>query len=276
MANQVYANGREIACKAASGQTIPCFPDVCLSPPSPPAGPIPIPYPNLAFASDTTKGSKTVQISDQEVMLKDSSTFKKSTGDEAATKSLGMGVITHQITGEVSFSSYSMDVKFEGENVDRHLDMTLHNEQCQPAQGPGTYADSMAVGAPGSKNDPCKHKNNRKKRKYIIYIAQDLDNPGKIYVGRTQGPPNATNEAILRKRKSTHHRNLGPLQAVCETTSYAAIRGAEQLHKQDMAKRGLGTKQDNPIDPRKKKKREKYVACAKQKNTTCSICGSET
>jgi Domain of unknown function (DUF4150)/GHH signature containing HNH/Endo VII superfamily nuclease toxin 2 len=146
MGNEVYANTREISCKAANGKTTAAFPDVCLSPPSPPAGPVPIPYPNTAFASDTTKGSKTVQISGQEVMLKDSSTFKKSTGDEPATKSLGMGVVTHQITGEVSFASWSMDVKFEGENVDRHLDITVHNEQCMPANTPTwPYMDQMSI-----------------------------------------------------------------------------------------------------------------------------------
>jgi hypothetical protein len=146
MANEVYANGREIACKAASGKSIAAFPDTCLSPPSPPAGPVPIPYPNTAYASDTTDGSKTVMISGQEVMLKDQSTFKKSTGDEAATKSLGMGVVTHQITGEVSFVSWSMDVKIEGENVDRHLDMTVHNEQSEPPNTPPmAYVDSVAT-----------------------------------------------------------------------------------------------------------------------------------
>ena len=151
MANEVYANGREIACKAAAGKTVAAFPDTCLSPPSPPAGPVPIPYPNTSYASDTTNGSKTVQISDQEIMLKDQSTFKKSTGDEAATKSLGMGVVTHQITGEASFTAWSMDVKVEGQNVDRHLDMTVHNEQSLPAQTPPwPYVDAMAVSS-----DPC-------------------------------------------------------------------------------------------------------------------------
>src|SRR5271168_3047072 len=104
----VFANSMSIACKAASGKTIAAMPDVCLSPPSPPAGPVPIPYPNTAMASDTTDGSTTVMISGQEVMLKDQSTFKKSTGDEAATKSLGMGVVTHAIQGETSFVSWSM------------------------------------------------------------------------------------------------------------------------------------------------------------------------
>ncbi len=154
MGCEVYANGMTIACKVADGKTIAAMPDVCLSPPTPPAGPVPIPYPNTAMASDTTKGSKTVQIGGQEVMLKNKSTFKKSTGDEAATKSLGMGVVSHQIQGEVSFCAWSMDVKFEGENVPRHLDLTLHNEMCEPANAPPwPYLDAIAMAVEGH---PCK------------------------------------------------------------------------------------------------------------------------
>ena len=149
MGNEVYANGMEIACKSANGKCIAAFPDTCLSPPSPPAGPVPIPYPNTAMASDTTDGSTTVMISGQEVMLKDQSTFKKSTGDEAATKSLGMGVVTHAIQGETSFVSWSMDVKIKGQNVDRHLDQTLQNEQSSPANiVPWIYQDMTAFGNP--------------------------------------------------------------------------------------------------------------------------------
>jgi len=143
----VYANGREISCKASSGKTIADFPDTCLSPPSPPAGPVPIPYPNTASASDTTNGSTTVMICGQEVMLKDQSTFKTSTGNEAATKSLGMGVITHTIQGEASFVAWSMDVKIEGQNVDRHLDLTIPNEQSVPADGPPKPHQSSAASA---------------------------------------------------------------------------------------------------------------------------------
>jgi hypothetical protein len=146
MANDVFANGREISCKAADGKSICAFPDVCLSPPSPPAGPVPIPYPNTGFATDTTSGSKTVKISGKEVMLKDKSYFKKSTGDEAATKSLGMGVVTHQLQGKVYFNSWSMNVKFEGENVVRHLDLTTHNHASQgPNTPPWPYSDSMSL-----------------------------------------------------------------------------------------------------------------------------------
>jgi len=127
MGCEVYANGDEIACKAGDGKVIAAAPDVCLSPPSPPAGPIPIPYPNTAMASDTSEGSKSVKIGGSEVGLKNSSKYKKSTGDEAATKGLGMGVVTHTIQDKMEHAAWSMDVKFEGENAIRHMDMTTHN-----------------------------------------------------------------------------------------------------------------------------------------------------
>ena len=58
------------------------FPDKCKTPS--PAGPVPIPYPNIGTSSDTAKGSKTVKIEGKEVKVKDSA-FKASTGDEAGT-----------------------------------------------------------------------------------------------------------------------------------------------------------------------------------------------
>ncbi len=153
MANDVYANGRDVSCKAAEGKSICAFPDVCLSPPSPPAGPVPIPYPNTGMATDTTNGSKTVKVGGQEVMLKDKSSFKKSTGDEAATKALGMGVVTHQIQGKVYFTSWSMDVVIEGENVVRHMDQMTHNHASVPGNtAVWPYLDSMAVSDP---DHPC-------------------------------------------------------------------------------------------------------------------------
>jgi len=128
MGCDVFADGNEIACKAGDGKVIAAFPDVCLSPPSPPAGPIPVPYPNTSFSKDMKNGSKSVKIKDKEVMLKDKSFYKTSPlGDEAATKTLGAGVITHVITGKTYFMAWSMDVKFEGKNVDRHVDLTTCN-----------------------------------------------------------------------------------------------------------------------------------------------------
>lgn len=146
MSNEVYANGMEIACKAGAGKSICAFPDVCLTPPAPPAGPLPIPYPNTGMASDTDGGSKTVKVSGKEVMLKDKSSFKKSTGDEAATKSQGASVITHQIQGKCYFKAWSSDVKIEGENAVRHLDIMTHNHASDPGgTPPWPFADAAAL-----------------------------------------------------------------------------------------------------------------------------------
>jgi hypothetical protein len=144
MANEVFANGREISCKKADGKSIGAFPDVCFTPPQTPATPpgVPIPYPNTAYAKDTTKGSKTVKISGNEVMLKNKSYFKKSTGDEAGNAPK-KGIVTSKITGKVYFTSWSSNVKFEGKNVVRHLDLTTHNHGSDPPNtGPWLYQDT--------------------------------------------------------------------------------------------------------------------------------------
>lgn len=146
MSCEVYANGNEISCKSGSNKVIAEFPDVCLSPPSPPAGPIPVPYPNTSFSKDMKKGSKTVKIKNKEVMLKDKSFYKTSPlGDEAATKSFGGNVLSHNITGKTYCVAWSMDVKFEGKNVDRHMDMTTSNHLCAPTP-PGTPPASLTIG----------------------------------------------------------------------------------------------------------------------------------
>jgi hypothetical protein len=173
MGCEVYANGRTIACKVADGKTIAATPDVCFTPPQTPATPpgVPVPYPNTAMASDTANGSKTVQIGGDEVMLKDSSYFKTSTGDEAGCAPK-KGIVTSKNEGKANFTAWSMDVKFEGANVPRHLDLTLHNESSLPANTPTwPYIDKQDVatatkcaGDIGKEHDACKdfapHKEN--------------------------------------------------------------------------------------------------------------------
>jgi hypothetical protein len=154
MSNDVFANGREVSCKKADGKAICAFPDVCFTPPENPATPpgVPIPYPNTGMASDATEGSKDVKISGEEVMLKNKSYFKKSSGDEAGCAAK-KGVVTSTNRGKVYFNAWSMDVKFEGENVVRHLDLTTHNHMSFPGNSPTwPYLDSMAFSGSG----PCK------------------------------------------------------------------------------------------------------------------------
>jgi len=147
MANEVYANNMEVSCKSAAGKSIACFPDVCFTPPQAPPTPlgVPIPYPNTGMAKDTTRGTRTVKITGKEVMLKDKSCFKTSTGDEAGNTPK-KGVVTSKIKGKVYFIAWSMDVKFEGENVVRHLDLMTHNHASKPGNTPPwAYTDASAT-----------------------------------------------------------------------------------------------------------------------------------
>ena len=96
------------------------------------------------MAKDTTSGSKKVKITNQEVLLKNKSYFKTSVGDEAGCAQK-KGIITSKTKGKVYFTSWSMDVKFEGENVVRHLDMTTHNHGSSTNTVPWPYADTIAA-----------------------------------------------------------------------------------------------------------------------------------
>lgn len=155
MSNDVFANGRELACKAGSGKSIACFPDVCMTPPENPATPpgVPVPYPNTGMASDTTDGSTTVKISGKEVMLKNKSYFKKSSGDEAGAAAK-KGVVSSVNRGKVYFTAWSMDVKVEGENTVRHLDMTTHNHGSPTNTGPWPFLDEISA-VLKNKDHPC-------------------------------------------------------------------------------------------------------------------------
>ena len=129
MSKNVFANGREISAAKDDTHILGAMPDVCLSPPSPPAGPIPIPYPNFAQASDTADGAKTVEIGGDQVGIKSESNFSKCSGDEAATQSLGMNVVDHCIQGKTKAQAWSFDVKIEGKNALRLLDLTMNNNR---------------------------------------------------------------------------------------------------------------------------------------------------
>jgi hypothetical protein len=117
-----FANTRGISHKG-SGGTSPIFPDVCKTPT--PAGPVPIPYPNIGKAADTSSGPSTVTTDGKMPMTKDAK-YMMSTGDEAGS---AMGVVSNKIKGACEFMMYSFDVKFEGKNVCRLGDPLFHNEK---------------------------------------------------------------------------------------------------------------------------------------------------
>ena len=118
----VFANMRGVAHKGSPGMNM-VFPDVCKTPT--PAGPIPIPYPNIGKASDLSGGPTSVTC-DGEMPGVKGATFSMSSGDEAGTAG---GVMSSKFKGECEFMMYSFDVKFEGKNVCRLGDPLFHNKK---------------------------------------------------------------------------------------------------------------------------------------------------
>jgi hypothetical protein len=116
----VIVNMLTVAHKGSNGMLI-SFPDVCKTPT--PAGPVPIPYPNIAKSSDVVSGSSTVKMDGGMIMNKGSNTMM-STGDEAGA---AMGVVSNKIKGKAEFVNYSFDVKVDGKNVCRLTDPAQSN-----------------------------------------------------------------------------------------------------------------------------------------------------
>ena len=142
----VGVNNLSVVHKGSNGVTI-AFPDVCKTPS--PAGPIPIPYPNVAKSSDTANGTKKVKCDGNPVCVKDSN-FSMSTGDEAG--SAGGGVVSNKIKGKSEFVNFSFDVKFEGKNVARAFDLMLHNDKNTP---PFPVLQAPIIALPGSEVVKC-------------------------------------------------------------------------------------------------------------------------
>jgi hypothetical protein len=121
--NNVFVNSRAIT--HASGQAMSIkFPCVGKTP-GPPAPFIPIPYPNISQGSDTDDGSTKTEANGKPIALKDSSVFKTSKGNEAATA--GGGLVTSKQSGKSCYMMYSMDVKIEGKEVPRAFDIMAGN-----------------------------------------------------------------------------------------------------------------------------------------------------
>ncbi len=220
MGGKVFANGMEVSSKASPHKVLASMPDVALSPPAPPAGPVPIPYPNFAQSSDLTGGSKKVKISGKPITLKGKSSYKKSKGGEAATNNFGAGVISHKIGGPVKHKAGSFNVKVEGASVVRTLDLTTGNHI---NSGNGCMmADAAGVNPPGMDSDDksdCEElsKQNEAARQDLKSQTKDKSVVGKDGTGSGKGttvssakytPSNSSGQAQI----ATAHSNQKAVQ----------------------------------------------------------------
>jgi len=100
------------------------FPDVCKTPS--PAGPIPIPYPNIAMANQA-KGdtcSDKVKIDGKKTIV-ETSEISMSSGDEAGCA--GGGVVSSKFKGPAQYKKGSSKVKAEGKGIAYHTAMVGQN-----------------------------------------------------------------------------------------------------------------------------------------------------
>ena len=178
MPDNVFANGRAVVYGGSQGQSV-AFPDVCLCPPTPPAGPVPTPLPNTVKAPDLQGGAATV-LSGGKPTGKKSSYFAKSTGNEVA-QSTGGGVVSHTVQGKAYFQSFSPNVFIEGEPVVRHLDMLTQNHLAQPGNTPpAVWMSAMAgpaAGDPGPSNVVKKPDQKEGKATISVQIVDELGQP---------------------------------------------------------------------------------------------------
>jgi hypothetical protein len=225
--NQIFINGREISCKAGKGKALCAFPDVCFTPPQTGATPlgVPIPYPNTAFDKDTSKGSRRVKVSKKETMLKNKSFFKKSTGDEAG-RAPKKGIITSQNKGKMYFGAWSMDVKIEGKNVVRHMDITTHNHASLPANPPPTTFQSGFNPWPNKKK-PCDAKCPKepdKARQKKLRRAS----PSKAQRKAMNKAPNKVCRACRKPATVVSPDHIYPLNKIQQIPGFACLSYKEQ------------------------------------------------
>lgn len=127
----VTVNFMTVVHKASNGMNT-AFPDVCKTPAPPSPSPIPIPYPNIAMSSDAADTASTVKADGNPIMLQ-SSKYAMSSGDEAGSL---FGMVSNKNKGTASPKMFSMDVKADGKNVFRQLDIMTQNGGSDPPNTP--------------------------------------------------------------------------------------------------------------------------------------------
>lgn len=167
----VFAENMGFFHKGSDGKGIGPL-DVCLSPPPPPAGPVPIPYVNVAKAGDLSKGSNTVLVDGEPTALEDVSFVSTSSGDEAGTQ--GGSVITHKTKGKGYFLVWSRTVLVEGKGVCRHGDMMGHNCASKPPACVNAGVMTKYAASLGDKlGVPCDEPYDGKKHRPPLTSAQE-------------------------------------------------------------------------------------------------------
>jgi len=121
MSRSVYANNRNFSHKGSDDKAVSSAPDVCKTPMG--NSTPPIPYGVSSQAGDLTQTTTSVLIDGNPTAIANS-IHTQCTGDQAGSAN---GIASGTVADKTQFTSYSFDVKAEGEGVVRHMDMTTMN-----------------------------------------------------------------------------------------------------------------------------------------------------
>lgn len=133
---KTFANGRSIIHKGDNLTHTAAPPDVCKTPS--PAGPVPIPYVNVAMDSSLASGTKKVKV-EGKMAAHEKANISTSMGDEAGTAG---GLVSSKFKGKLTWATSSPTVKLEGKGAVRFMDVTQHN-------GNSFNSAFIALGSPG-------------------------------------------------------------------------------------------------------------------------------
>ena len=121
----IRVNGTSLSLvhKFSTGISVATIPDVCKTPS--PAGPVPVPYPNIANSILLSSGTTTVK-GDKAMAANKGSKFAISNGDNAGVAG---GLKSSTFMKEATWILYSFDVKMDGKSATRLTDKMFHNAE---------------------------------------------------------------------------------------------------------------------------------------------------
>jgi len=122
MAVTININNLSLCHKGSNGVAIATLPDVCKTPP----GPVPVPYPNIAFSKHLKKGTKTIKVDGGNMAANKGSQFSRSTGDEPG---VAKGIVSNTQMKEATWITHSFDVKLEKKGACRLTDKMFMNHK---------------------------------------------------------------------------------------------------------------------------------------------------
>lgn len=228
----VFANNRSILHSGDGLTQTAGPPDVCKTPS--PAGPVPIPYPNIAMDSDLASGTKKVKI-DGNPVATEASNLSTSSGDEPGTA--GGGIVSSKFKGKLTWGSSSSDVIAEGNGVVRFMEVNQFNGNVW-----NTILTAMgSVTTPGYGDDPiddpncaicgeAKGKHRVESDDAVLKLAQDLANDLRNGAfTKVVKEADAAAAAANKKYRAKKGFMIGVLVCQCTTQKkYAGISGGRQ------------------------------------------------